>query len=202
MIFDPRQLIHGLELGDSRSLVSVFFLLIFNEIGLPLPIVYETILLYAGFKLSRGQTGFLTTAVFGAFGSMVGASLVFIIFYIFGDRILKSRFLRSHLNKVQALKNELGKREILAVAFGRLTPGLINLAGAAAGVLHLNYFKFILGVLLSNLVWAAVMMTAGFFFGEASVYLSGKLATLLGLISLLVFLFIFKRILAKLKSYA
>lgn len=202
MIVNPKLLIHGLENGDSRSLISVFFLLIFNEVGLPLPIVYETILLYAGFKLSRGQSGFLTTAVFGAFGSMVGASLVFIFFYIFGDKILRSRFLRSHLNKVQALKKELGKREILAVAFARLTPGLINLAGAASGVLHLNYFKFLTGVLFSNLVWAVVMMTAGFFFGEASVYLSGKVATVLGVISLVVFLIIFKRILGKLKTYA
>lgn len=202
MIVNPKLLIHGLENGDTGSLISVFFLLIFNEIGLPLPIVYETILLYTGYRLSRGQTGFVSTALFGALGSMVGASLVFVIFYIFGNKILRSRFLRSHLNKVQALKKELGKREILAVAFARLTPGLINLAGAAAGVLHLNYLKFILGVLLSNLVWAVVMITAGFFFGEASVYLSGKLAILLGLISLLVFLLIFKRILAKLKSYA
>lgn len=199
---DPKLLIRGLEEGNPRSLISVFFLLVFNEIGLPLPIVYETLLLYAGFKLSRGQSGFVTTAVFGAFGSMVGASLVFLIFYIFGDRVLRSRFLRSHLNRIQVLKKELAKKEILAVAFGRLTPGLVNLAGVTAGVLHLNYFKFILGVLLSNLVWALVMITAGFFFGEASVYLSGKVAIIVGIFSLVIFLFLLKRILVKLKSYA
>lgn len=202
MVVNPRQLIHGLESGDPGSLTSIFFLLIFNEIGLPLPVVYETLLLYTGYKLSRGQTGFILTALFGAFGSAVGASLVFLFFYIFGERILQSRFLRSHLNKIQALKKELSKREILAVAFARLTPGLVNLAGVAAGVLHLNYFKFIAGVLFSNLIWAVVMMTAGFFFGEASVFLSGKLAIILGIISLIIFLIFLKRILGKLKSYA
>lgn len=202
MILNPRLLIQGLEEGNPSSLISIFFLLIFNEIGLPLPIVYETLLLYTGYRLSQGQGGFLLTALFGVFGSALGASLVFLFFYIFGAKILRSRFLRSRLDKIKALKKELEKREILAVAFGRLTPGLVNITGATAGALRLSYFKFILGVLLSNLVWAVVMITAGYFFGEASVFLSGKVTIALGIISLVVFLTLLKRILSKLKTYA
>lgn len=202
MIFSPRELIHGVESGDPKSLASVFFLLIFNEIGLPLPIVYETLLLFTGYKLSRGQPGYLATAVFGAFGSAVGASLVFLFFYVFGGSLLKSRFWQSREQKMAVLKKELAKREVLAVTLSRLTPGLVGLTGVAAGVLRLNYLKFVAGVLTSNLVWAVVMVSAGYFFGETSERFSGRVAAVIGFVSLAVFLVVIKKIFARLKNLA
>ena len=201
-LFNPRELIHGVEAGDPKSLASVFFLLIFNEVGLPLPIVYETLLLYTGYKLSRGNPGYIPTAVFGAFGSAVGASLVFMFFYIFGESLLGSKFFVKHMEKVGVLKKELHKRAILAVTLGRLTPGLVGLTGVAAGILRINYLKFVAGVLVSNLVWAAVMVTAGFFFGETSERFSGRITAIIGFVSLAIFLLVVKKVLAKLKQLA
>lgn len=200
MIFNPNVLIHGVESGDPKSLASVFFLLIFNEVGLPLPIVYETLLLYTGYKLSRGSFAYITTALFGAFGSAVGASLVFVFFYIFGKRVLGSKYFGKYKGKIAAIKKGLQKREVLAVTLSRLTPGLVGLTGVAAGALRINYLKFVAGVLMSNLVWAAIMITAGFFFGETSDRFSGKVTLIVGLISLAVFFLVVKKILSGLKS--
>jgi len=200
MIFNPKDVIYGVESGDPKSLASVFFLLIFNEIGLPLPVVYETLLLFTGYQLSKGNPSYIFTAVFGAFGSSVGASLVFVFFCVFGDEILNSKFLSRYRNRVAKIKLEVERREIVAVTLSRLTPGLVGLTGAAAGVLRINYLKFVVGVLVSNLVWAAVMITAGFFFGETSERFSGQATAVVGLLSLVVFLFMAKRILSGLKS--
>lgn len=201
MIFDPKTLIYGVESGDPGSLVYVFFLLIFNEIGLPLPIVYESLLLFSGYKISRGYPGFLLTSVFGALGSAIGASLVFAFFYLFGEGLLHSKFLYKYHEKVKLVKKELLKREIMAVALARLTPGLVGLAGVAAGALRLNYFKFLVGVLASNLVWAAVMITAGYFFGETSQHFSGKIMAVISFGALIAFLFFFKKVLSRMKDF-
>lgn len=200
MLFNPQSLIHGVESGDPKSLASVFFLLIFNEVGLPLPIVYETILLYTGYQLSHGSPSYLATALFGAFGSAIGASFVFLFFYVFGEELLNSRFLSPYKSKVAGIKSEIGRREVLAVTLARLTPGLVGLTSVAAGVLRVNYFKFLAGILTSNFIWASVMITAGYFFGETSERFSGKMTAVVGFLSLIVFLLVVKKILAGLKS--
>lgn len=200
MIFNPNDLIHGVESGDLTSLASVFFLLIFNEVGLPLPIVYETLLLFTGYQLSKGNLSYIFTAVFGAFGSAVGASLVFVFFYIFGETVLGSKYFGKYRERVRLLKKELQKRAILAVTFSRLTPGLVGLTGVAAGILRINYLKFVAGVLASNLVWAVIMITAGYLFGETSERFSGQVTAIVGLLSLVVFLLVVKKVLAGFRS--
>lgn len=206
MSFSIKEILAGLGSGDPLSWFLVTLLLIFNEVGLPLPIVYESILLYAGYGLAQNNPGYLAVAAFGSLGSGLGASLLFFLFFLLGSPILKSKFFKNHAGKIKALKRELLKREILTVALGRLTPGLLSLTSLTAGILRLNYFKFILGVLLSNLVWAFILITAGFVVGR--LYPSGsslegatqKVSLILGLTALGLFLFLFKRIVSKVKN--
>lgn len=206
MILNPHLLYRGLRAGDPAALASVFLLLIFNEIGLPLPIVYESLLLFAGFRLSHGEFRYLATAAFGSLGSTLGASLVFFVFYIFGAAILRTRFFKNRKEKIDLLKGELSRREVLAVALSRLTPGLVGLTGVAAGILRLSYLKFALGVFLSNLVWAVVLISAGFALGksyprtEAFSTFGGKISLVLSLSALLLFFFVLKRMIDKIKK--
>ncbi|MCL5003936.1 MAG: VTT domain-containing protein [Patescibacteria group bacterium] len=200
MLIDLRILIQGLATGDPTSYISVFLLLVLNEVGIPLPIVYETLLLITGYSLAQGRFAYLFTVVFGSFGSVVGASLVFFFFYIFGPEILDSRLLRRFHAKVNLLKELISQREITDVALGRLTPGLVGLTSVASGLLRLNYFKFVLGILVSNLVWAAILISLGFFLGQTSERFSGQITLLVGFFSLIVFVFTAKRIVARLRS--
>lgn len=200
MPIDVKTILQGLSSGQPWAFVSVFFLLIFNEIGLPLPIVYESLLLFAGYQVARGQLHFIPIALFGLLGSTFGASLVFGVFYAFGGPILRLPFLDNHLGKIKTLKQELLRREIWAVTLARLTPGLIGLTGVAAGLLRLNYLKFVLGVMLSNLVWAVIVLSVGYFWGETSEFFSGWLGWFFGIFVLVVSALIFKHFLNKIKG--
>ena len=202
MIFNPGELLHGLQSGDPRSYLSVFLLLIFNEIGLPLPIVYESILLFTGFKFSRGHPEYLLSAGFGSLGSVLGASLVFFLFYLSGARFLKLGFFKKRWEQIDFLKSEFSRNQIMTVALGRLAPGLVGLTGVAAGLLHLSYFKFVIGVSVSNLVWSVIMISVGYFFGETSERFSQKTTLIIGLVSLLPLLFVLKRVFAGLKKFS
>lgn len=196
----------GIGSGDWQSWLLVTGLLISNEVGFPLPVVYESILLYSGYKLAQNQFGYLAVAAFGSVGSALGASLLFLVFFFLGPPILKFKFFRKHAGRIEALKRELVKDEILTVAVGRLTPGLLNLTSLTAGVLRLNYLKFILGVLFSNLVWASLLISSGYVLGRVYPAGSGlegvtrKISLVLGLSALVIFLFIFKRIMSRVKN--
>lgn len=200
------QIINPENLTDLSSWAPIFFLLVFNEVGLPLPIVYETILLYTGYELAKGQTQLLPVSAFGLLGSLIGASLVFWTFFLLGPVILASRFFLFRAEKIRVLKRELTRREILAVILGRLTPGLLSLTSIASGTLRLSYFRFGLGVVISNFAWAVLLIVAGFFLGKVvnrfedlGVW-GGRLTLVLGLTALVFFLFLLKRITGVLKN--
>lgn len=203
MFFSIKEILSGLGSGDPLSWFLVTFLLIFNEVGLPLPIVYESVLLYAGYGLAQNNSGYLVFAIFGSLGSSFGATLLFTLFFFLGPPILKSKFFRNHLGKINNLKREFLKREVMTVTLGRLTPGLLSLTSVVAGILRLNYLKFIFGVFLSNLVWAFLMISAGFMVGRlypVGSDLTGatqKVSLVFGLAALVLFLLILKRILSK-----
>ena len=150
---------------------ELFFLAVpliaLGEFGLPLPIFLESALLYAGFKISQGDLIYFFAPLLTIFGSALGASVLYLLSDLFGDKILaRYKIFNERRGRIEKTLNKYKDWEVWGVTILRLTPGFLIPTTIAAGILEVSYFKFLGGVILSGLVYNLIFLTLGIILGK------------------------------------
>ncbi len=159
--------IQWLEQGNPIVFGVLFLISTIVEIGIPVPFVQDTVLLYLGFE---PRIHLLTTAsvvmLILMAGRVTGASIIYWV-----ARSLNPRFMRwlekrspKLLTRAQALGTRLGKRSPLAVTLVRLTPGLLTPSTIAAGLFRVRYLYFCIGVMASSVIPDVIEIASGIAF--------------------------------------
>src|SRR5579884_636414 len=118
---------HGLiHLISQHNYLALFVLILVEEAGCPLPLPGESLLLYAGARILRGQM-----SVWRVYAAVMPASVIgcTILYYLArtGGRALVRRvgprihFSEKALDRMEAKAARIGP---VAVLLGRLTPGI------------------------------------------------------------------------------
>lgn len=151
--------------GVEKLIISVPIIAI-SEFGLPIPVFLESILLFAGFKISQGHISYALTGLFTLIGSIIGASLLYFLSIFFGDKILSHyKYFQERRQKIEATLAKYSSWEVFMIGLLRLTPALVPTT-LAAGILEISYWKFLTGVAISGLVYNLVFITLGIFLGK------------------------------------
>jgi membrane protein DedA with SNARE-associated domain len=147
------------------------FVAAFLEVIFP-PIPSEVIFPLIGFTAQSGELGLgnaVGMATTGALGSTVGATIIYFIAMKLG-RIAILRFGR----RVRVSEREIEKAEMwfakygaVAVFIGRMVPGIREIISIPAGIVRMNFVKFIAYTFAGSLVWCIVLTLAGYYLGEA-----------------------------------
>jgi len=142
-------------------------LIALGEFGLPLPIFVESALLYSGFQVSQGHYIYFLAPLLTVLGSSIGGSLLYLLSDLFGDKILsRYKIFKERRKRVEETLNKYKDWEVWGVTILRLTPGFLIPTTIAAGILEVNYFKFLAGVVLSGLVYNLIFLTLGVILGK------------------------------------
>lgn len=146
--------------------LAVFSTIFLQEIGVPSPVPNEIILLFAGYLASIGTLKFSLILLFGIAGDFIGTTVLYLIFYFFGDRVMKlaSRFFPAE--KIEKFKENINRRGSLGVFLGRLVPYLRGYASVAAGLMKIPPSKFLPAVVASAMIWSGGYVTAGRLLGH------------------------------------
>lgn len=133
----------------------------------------ETVLVLAGFAARRGYLA-LSWVVLAAFvGGICGDQAFFFLGRSRGRKFLSSRpHLRSKLKKIEALM--LKRRNALVLGF-RFMYGFRAVVPLVVGMSGYPFRRFLLLDALGAIVWAALVGTAGYFFGIALEALFGEI---------------------------
>ncbi len=148
-----------------HSFVAILLAVIVEELGIPMPIPTDIMIVYAGANRPMSQLALLFVLLTVA--SAIGASGLYAIIRR-GGRPLVDRFGRYvHLGPEQLTRSEalLARGGWGGIALGRALPGLRYATVVACGLFKVPYSRFVTAHLAGSSVYIAVFLALGAVFG-------------------------------------
>ncbi len=145
---------------------ALFLLLMLGVVGIPIP--DETLLVFTGYLVSRGNlhpVGALATAVCG---SWCGISLSFFLGRTLGLGAVHKfgRFLRVDDRRLDQVHAWFDRRGHWALFLGYYIAGVRHFTAIVAGASGLSFGTFVAYAWSGGFLWAAGFLTLGYFLGE------------------------------------
>ena len=145
-------------------LVLAFCAQALKEIGIPSPGLSQSLLIYAGYQITRGGILFGTGIILFTFaGSLCGAYLIYCLARFGGPKLLEkikgtTRFSPESIEKAGST---IKRYSSITVALGRSIPGLMVPTSIVAGTLKMPAGKFLLGIVMPLTLWMVVLASVG-----------------------------------------
>lgn len=155
---------------EQIGLVGAGLLIALETVIAPLP--SEVVLLLSGFNVSTGSFPYIGAILVTTMGSLLGASLLYALGYFFSEERLEHLFSRygkyvgvtvADLQKTMSWFERHGTPLVL---FGRLIPIIRSLVSIPAGLIEMNFAKFIFLTTIGSGVWNTLWISLGFYLGE------------------------------------
>ncbi len=145
---------------------GIFSLLLLGIVGLPIP--DETLLLFAGYLVYKGDLRLFPTMAAAWLGSMCGISLSYVLGRAFGMFALRHHGRYIHLSEQSVNRGHewFQRRGRWSLFFGYFLPGIRHLTAYAAGASKLEVPIFALFAYAGGLVWSASFIVSGYFLEE------------------------------------
>ncbi len=150
--------------GNFAALLALFLIAALTEVGLPFPFVIDGVLFLAGYRMTITPVHLLLVVSALFLGRVVGASAIYWVFRLVDKPVSKwlSRRFPKLQNGIERLRLRLGAHAPVAVAIGRLTPGLLTAVSVAAGGCRVYFGYFIAGIAISSIIADAALIVLGF----------------------------------------
>ena len=159
-------------LGNLEPLVheygaaAVMVILTFESLGLPLP--GESLLVFASVLAGRGELSLLPLMLWAWTGAVLGDNIGYLIGRGLGRAIVlryggKIGINADRLNRVEAVFARYGP---VTVAFARFVNILRQLNGVVAGMLKMDWRRFLAFNALGGALWVSIWTLTGFYLGE------------------------------------
>jgi len=166
------QALLNLTLGflSSVNYFDIVILMAIESSFLPLP--SELVIPPAAYLASRGDLNVFLIVIAGMIGSIIGASINYVLSLTLG-RAIVYRLVRTKAAKLFFLNEaKLEKAEVMflknsswSTFWGRLIPVVRHLISIPAGFCKMNFAKFVTMTALGSLLWISILAAFGYFLG-------------------------------------
>jgi membrane protein DedA with SNARE-associated domain len=154
---------------DINSLISqygYFGFFLFGLLNFVVP--SEPVLTFAGFQIQQGNLNYFLVLFSALAGSFVKTSIIFGMGYILGKQFLikYSRwtgFKDEHLTYVKERITQYGYRILTPLQF---VPVVRRFLGGPAGILKLNFWRFMYYNLIGVALWFSFLISLGYIYGK------------------------------------
>ncbi len=156
----------ALTLVDKVGYLGVFFILVVDNMGIPIP--SEATLALAGNLARAGEFNIIVVILLGTVAQTFGTYLAYLIGRYGGEPLIKKygKYLLISEHDYQRAEKWFDKRGPKAIFVSRLIPVIRSYAGFAAGTFEMDLKAFIRDSFLGSLVWSAVFAGAGYLLGD------------------------------------
>lgn len=143
--------------------VAIFLLVFLQELGVPNPVPNEIVLLFSGYLGFIGTLNFYAVFITVLAADFIGTSILYAIFYFFGDVIFKHkpRWLPISKEKIEKLGTRISRKGLWGIYVGRLLPYVRGYISVGVGLLHIKPHVFLPAVFISALTWSGGYALAG-----------------------------------------
>lgn len=153
-----------LDFINANSYIGLFVFGMFNFI-----IPSEPVLVYAGYRINLGELSFPLVILSALAGSFIKASVIYGIGYYLGKSFLikYSKFTHFKEEYITYLKNKVSKYGYWIVTPIQFIPIVRRFVSAPAGLIKLNFQRFMFYNLIGVAGWFSFLATVGIIFGKS-----------------------------------
>ncbi len=166
MSFELLSLDNIQQLAQQYGYLAVFIGIALENMGIPIP--GETITIVGGFLAGSGDLNYWLVLLSAITGAVLGDNFGYWLGRAGGWPLLlrAAKIFNISIHRLESAKEQFSKNAPKAVFFGRFVALLRIFAGPMAGMVRMNYGRFILCNLGGATVWATIMVTLSFFLGK------------------------------------
>lgn len=156
---------HSQPLLDYGS-IALFFLLALGVLALPIP--DETLMIAAGFLISRGKLNPGLTIFAAYMGAVCGISLSYAIGRYGGSVLLEKygHYLRLTPPRIERTRRWFGRIGMWALCIGYFIPGIRHFTGYLVGTVRIAFSRFACFAFSGAVIWASSFMSIGYLLGK------------------------------------
>ncbi|HVY01940.1 MAG TPA: DedA family protein [Candidatus Nanoarchaeia archaeon] len=161
---------------DNLNYYTVFLLMAVESSIIPLP--SEIVIPPAAYLASKsGFYAVFLVVIAGTLGSLLGASIMYVLSRTIGRSILLNYGKYVLIPKSKIIKSEIWFKEYgsFGVFLSRLVPVIRHLIGIPAGIAKMNYIKFAIYTLLGSFIWCSILAFVGIKAGNNEALMAGSL---------------------------
>ncbi len=164
-----------LRLIDRYDDQAIFLWLFVEEAGVPLPLPGDLAILLAGYRVAQGKMDLLWALLLLEVATLLGGSVLYWLGARGGRPLLQryGRYAGLDRAKLDRVEGWLRRRQFVAVAVGRVTPGLRNVTVLAAGVFGVPYRTFLPAFALGSFAYIAAFFALGMWAGPQALEIIG-----------------------------
>ena len=158
------------RLIDQSGYLGIGFLMFLETLFPPIP--SEVIMPVAGVAAGQGKLSYGLVVASGTAGAMLGNVFWYLAARSLGlDRLHPfidrwGRWLTITWPEVQRADRWFRSHGLTFVTLGRLVPTVRSLVSVPAGLLHMQFRRFLVASAIGTAAWTALLTTAGFKLGE------------------------------------
>jgi membrane-associated protein len=127
----------------------------------------ETAAVLGGVAASRGQVDLPAVIALVVFAAIAGDSVGFEVGRRYGRRLLATRFLRKHADRLAGAQRLLARRGGWAVFLGRYIAFFRAVMPALAGTAEMPYRRFLFFNAFGGIVWGTGVVVLGYVAGDS-----------------------------------
>lgn len=159
------------EFFEKHAYSSLFGFVFVEEIGVPLPVPGDALLLFLGIQSLDGRANFWLVLLITIAATILGSSILFLVSRMLGRPLLikYERYLKYiHITDkdIRLLEHYMADYGVWVLIVSRLTPGLRIVGTVAAGVLGISYARFILATTAGTIIWTIIYFWLGAYLGR------------------------------------
>lgn len=164
----------------SLSYGRIFLLMAMESSLLPVPA--ELVLVPAGYMIRAGRFSFGGVVAVAACGSLVGATVNYLIASLLGRPFLRryGKYLLIHAHRYEQAERLFLQNAGAATFFGRLLPVIRHLISLPAGVFKMPWHWFAWWTVFGAALMCTAEVALGYYLGEPAVALATRYSHLLG----------------------
>lgn len=150
---------------------GIFILMAIESTIFPLP--SELVLIPAGVLVQRGEMNALLIVLFSSIGSVLGALLMYYLSFYLGRSVVDNfvvkygKFLFLHEGSLVKSEAYFKNHGEITIFLSRLLPVIRHLISIPAGFSKMSVQKFALYTFLGSAFWSIVLVSLGYYLGEA-----------------------------------
>lgn len=169
-------IIHGMQHELSVLIfhyryMTIFLLVLAQEIGIPTPIPNELVLAISGYLTLKGVLSLPLVLLIVASADFIGTNLLYFTFYLFGTYIIKHiPWFPISKKKITNITQRISKGGIWIIFLCRLTPFIRGYSSIIMGLLQIKPGTFLPIAIITAALWSAEYIIAGRILGSSFGY--------------------------------
>ncbi len=171
---------------------AIFMLIFAQEIGIPIPVPNELVLMFIGYLTLKGVLHLPFVIIIAFLADFLGTSLLYMLFFFFGNYIVNHKWRWFPLSKkrIIAFSEKINTGNQLTIYLCRFTPFIRGYISIVTGLTRIKPSKYLPITVITAAVWSTMFVITGRLLGSYFNYGENDIGTLRSIVLISVIIII------------